>query len=490
MSSILASSDNSSVWLSISAAIKRRLRRMVAATSTPPLLDFYRSVYRVVISVAVLKLKDFASIKSIYVTRSCATGNITPGISDIDFQIIVRDDSGEIDSIRDTLKRFARLTGGLIEYYPRLVQTEDSLKQRWLRVPAFQHRYLEGKQTWKLLHGADLLGRLPDLTEQQRRTACYLEMVRWWVTFANNLLRDTPASADMVVTNSLCFKTVTELLNCRLILERGSYGKSRKSVLERIDSELNSRLSNLVANNFLGKHPEIIDDTLRFAVRFFIEQWAAASEHPFLAIYDQISQSVDCLQEEIQLSERFSAHIRVLIAYLESHWPDKFIQSHTVQSAFWQMDEFLFVIDVRRSDLPTVAELRSLTKLHDSWTALNQEKIFLFVRVGAVIFPLTPQFPLDLHRGVLTASTHPDVFLQLGENQVNWSDYSNWFLTDMSTDERWSDMPPVKRKQLQIISEASQRGFVIYPLTEQAIERASSKLSNQRRGILTNACSS
>src|SRR5581483_10898969 len=201
--------------------LKRYLRRFVLWSARPPLLAVYQQVYWLVIWGATLMLRRYRSIAAIYVCRGCAKIQIMPGISDIDFAIFLANDGKEKEAIQRTFRALDRATGGVIEYYPNLVTTLASLEYRWRSAPAWQYRYLEGKTTWRLLHGADVLASLPPLTETQRRSSCYVEMNRWWLIFATQILRASAQRHSAVLQNVTCYKVVSELLNIRAALFTG-----------------------------------------------------------------------------------------------------------------------------------------------------------------------------------------------------------------------------------------------------------------------------
>ena len=79
--------------------------------------------------------------------------------------------------------------------------------------------------------------------------------------------------------------------------------------------------------------------------------------------------------------------------------------------------------------------------------------------------------PRDLHRGILTPATMPDVFLQLGTSPVYWTDYVKWYLVDWRTNEQWPEPSAQKRRQLEAIARGYEEGSVVYPLTRESLDR-------------------
>jgi hypothetical protein len=143
-----------------------------------------------------------------------------------------------------------------------------------------------------------------------------------------------------------------------------------------------------------------------------------------------------------------------------------------VKSAFWDFADLLLLIDVDQQTLPTVREIASLTAFHNQAQRERLQNIFLFLHVETVAFPLTPVLPRDLHRGLLTPATTPDVFLQLGNEKVYWTDYTQWYLADWQANQQWVEASEQKQQQLRAIAKSAECGHVVYPLTLPALERA------------------
>ena len=452
--------------------LKRGLRWFVLWSARPPLLSVYRSAYWLVIWFATLVLRRYRSVLAIYLCRGCAKNQITPGISDIDFAIFITNNSTEKEAIQRTFQALDRATRGVIEYYPNLVTTVESLAYRWRAAPAWQYRYLEGRTTWTLLHGTDVLASLSPLTETQRRSSCYAEMNRWWLVFAKQLFNAREHKQNFILQNVACYKAVSELLNVSAELQTGRRRNSRAEALEDTDFPLAKRLAALAAHRFLTRDNQLMDETFRFLVTFFLKLWDGFHERPFLHVYHGDPQGVAGLESEVQAGMKERQHVQALQRYLETFWGEKRLGTHLVKSAFWDFDDLLWIIDVDQNLLPTIREVTELTALHHRTRQELTQNIFLFLRVDSVVFPITPAIPRDLHRGLLTPATMPDVFLQLGSDKVYWTDYTQWYLADWQSNQQWLDASDHKKRQLSIIAKTVESGHVVYPLTLPALEHA------------------
>jgi hypothetical protein len=452
--------------------LKQRLRRFIVWSSFPPFVSVYRGIYRLVIQLSLFVLRRYRGIISIYLCRGCAKNEIIPGISDIDFVLVTTNDSEERRSIKNAFRAMGKSTFRLIDYYPSLVTSKETLEHRWRTSPAWQYRYLEGKTTWKLLYGTDVLSSLPKLNEAQLSSASYNEMFRWWLTFAHQLLGSKSCRQDIIMRNVVCYKTVSELLNSRRALERGEYLYVRAAGLTDSEDPLLKKLAAVAEKRFLPLDEGLMDETLHFLTSSFLDIWDRFKVRPFLHIHNNISQHVDYPKSEIHLGEQEKERLAALYSHIEERLGRKCEGIHLVKSAFWDMEDHLIVIKCDRENAPNVRELADIAGFHKDLQQGKTSRFFLFFRLGPIAFPITPEMPKDMNRGLLTPATMPDVFIQMGDTEVYWTDYTKWYLADWQANEQWTEASPHKKLQLELISRSAERGSIIYPLTLEALERA------------------
>lgn len=455
---------------------KAKLRWFLASSSHSPLVWVYLGIYRLVIWLAVLVLRRYHSVVAIYLCRGCAKGDITPGISDIDLIVVIANGSKEKHSIQRAFQFLGLITAGVIDYYPNFARSKEAVEHCWRTTPCWQYRFHEGKRTWKVLYGTDLLASLPPLTETQRIGSCYAEMNHWWLAFAQQLLKTTDHHQDTVMRNVICYKAICELLNLDCAMRTGTYRRNRSEGLERCNTDFARRLKALSAERFLPPDDQLMDETLKLLLTFFINLWDGFSDRPFLPIHNGTSQLVDCQAGDLQVGDDTRQHLQVLHEYLQTHWREKCLGTHLVKSAFFDFDDLLLIIDIAEDMLPTIQEITGLTRLKRHVQPVPPEQIFLFLRLGPMAFPITPIKPRDLHRGILTPATAPDVFLQLGVSPVYWTDYTKWYLSDWQANDQWVNACARKRLQLSLIATSAESRRVVYPLTVPAIEREAERI--------------
>ncbi len=466
--------------MKITGLLKRKLRSFIVWSSRPPLASVYKMLYRITVSFAVRMLRFHQGIVAIYICRGCAKREITPGISDIDLVVITTNDANVRRSIQKTCRMLGVLTGNLIDYYPNLVLTMEIMEHRWHTSPVWQYRYQEGKSTWALLYGRDVLGSLPELTGQQLQASCYAEMNQWWARFADFLLKPGRYAEDVLMRNMICYKVVSELVNVQWAMRTGEYRYSRAEGLKAMDTPLARKLIHIAERRYLIADNLLVDEVYCFILDFFQKLWVDFELNPFLQVHTGISQEIDCPESELQVPEQIRLQARALRQHIEEFWGGKCLGTNLVKSVFWNFEDYLFIIDADRILAPTVKELAKLVALHCQSQEGYAPRIYLFLRFGAVGLPLTPVIPKDFHRGMLTPATVPDVFLQLGESEVFWTDYTQWYLTDWQSNEQWMEASALKKLQLSIISDLVRTGRIVYPLTREAVERAVPGAENER----------
>jgi hypothetical protein len=311
-------------------------------------------------------------------------------------------------------------------------------------------------------------------------------MNHWWLTFAMELLESRARHEDAITCNVVCYKVVSELLNADLALRTGEYRHCRNEGIERVDMPLTRKLRMIAQEGFLQADRRLADETLEFVLTFFKDLWHDFPERPFLKIHhDKNSQMVVSRRDDLLVEEGMNRHLEVLNEHLRSHWQEKCRGVHLVQSAFWDFEDLLLIIDGDESMLPTVEEITKLTTLHHECSAALESRplVFLFLRLGSIAFPLTPTKPRDLHRGILTPATAPDVFLQLGVTPVYWTSHTDWYLTDWQSNEQWQHSSAHKQSQLSIIAKSVESGRVVYPLSLPALRRESKRIQSLSRGV-------
>jgi hypothetical protein len=447
---------------------KSKVRCFLVWSSSSQLLPIYQGMYRLAITMATLLFRQCRGVTAVYLSRGCSKGEITPGVSDIDFILFVNDDARQRRRAEKAFHALQILSAGLIPYHPAFLFTQEELHYLWQNAPLWRYRFQEGKSNWSLLHGREALGSLPAISGIERTASCFIEMNYWWVQFCDFILQNDAYRGDFVMRNSICYKAVAEVLNARHALDAGEFCYSREDALRREDSPLSRNLLDSAAKRFLRRDRALEEETYRFLIATFSDLWSGFRLNPFLEVYADVVQEVDSADDDLR-KEKLRGPFGEIGRYLSDHWGEICRGVHLVKSAFWKLEDSLLVIDVDPDSLPTLDDLDQLIAVRKRVYNGHQPPAHFFLRVQQVAFPLTPELPRDYQRGLLTPATAPDVFLQLGEDNVYWTSHTKWYLTDWQRNRRWPDATALKRSQLKMITRSAAAGHVRYPLSLRSI---------------------
>lgn len=458
-------------------AVPRLVRSLILRTSCPPIDSIYQGIYRSAILLAVTVLGRCPGVAGVYVSRGYAKGQILPGVSDIDL-IVITEDEQKVARARQACRVLNRLTGGLIEYYPAMVMSLKQMHYRWQHIPIWQYRFAEGLVSWKLVLGTEVRGDWQPLPELQRRTADWHELGRWWMVFANAHLAPGASQVDRITANLACYKAVTETRNVLHAMQSGDRRSSREAALAGDASPFAARLRALRESRFLAQDSELPDLVFRFLVAQLTESWTTFGKRPFVTVYPQVLQAVDTDGLATDAAEtRLLESLRPLLGGGDLAYG----QVRIVSSAFFDLDDRLVVVDLDERRLPDVQEIARLSAAFARVSpGEGSRRYLLYLHMGGLAFPLTPVQFRDLHRGLLSPATAPDVFLQLGYREVFWTSQTAWYICDHSDNEVWRHAPLDKHEQLDIIGEGARCGSIVYPLSRVALERARSSRGLQQ----------
>ena len=259
---------------------KSQVRYFLAWSSIPPCLVLYRWLYRVAIWIAVQAFRRCPGIVAVYLCRGGAKKEITPGVSDIDFILIVGPDAAERKQVERVFSRLQTLSFGLIPYHHTFVLDEPELHFLWRTTPFRRYLFEEGKSTWLLLHGRDVRSSLPQMTELERTASCFAYMNYWWAEFADFLLQNENCRRDPILRRSVCFKAVADVANALHALRTGEFCYSRSEALEREDTPLCRRLQAASASRIPSRDPAIEEEVYRCLLKAFLDLWDTFRRRP------------------------------------------------------------------------------------------------------------------------------------------------------------------------------------------------------------------
>jgi predicted nucleotidyltransferase len=384
---------------------KALLRRLIVATSVPPIASLYRAIYRVLIRFAVWRLRQFGAVRAIYLHRGLACGDGIPGLSDIDLAVVGEWDRATESRVTEFWTRLARLCP---LYDPTLgVYTPESLARLFAFDPFLRHRLAEGQRHWKLLFGEDCLSRLGALSEDQASAGYESEIRLWWTYFARRAFSIREDRSDRVLLNSLCYKVVAESLR----MERGLRGLSvpesrRQAIAEALAESVGeqaaflSRLVESARRRHLSYRGDIVEDVESFLPAFLEQCYRQLALRPGGGVKLRVDSPE---QEHLHQREAIAGLVR-------GDAGPQWARISVVCGTAFAMDELVLFFEPSQGVPPNAAELRRLARVCAEKLGERRSRLSLYLRLPSVAVQFYAQ---DYFRGwqaILSPMCHPDMF--------------------------------------------------------------------------------
>lgn len=388
--------------------LKNIFQRLVLATAFPPLDKLYRLIYSLVVAAAVRLLSNEAVVQSLYLRRGYAKGEWLPGLSDLDFLVVVDslDDESEKRLLRK-YSRFARLTL-LPDEILEIREQKSFINQ--LHDPLKKYRLMEGKETWKLLFGRDLLAELPELGLEEITCGLYAEAAIWWAIFSWQLLQSKRNQQQPVICNSICYKAIAEVLKVHLALNRGIlvFGRKEalvnaKALLPPEDLRLLEKLEAIAGQRFVWKDSLVLNEALGFLLRN-VDKLHNSVAYP----ETKISARVDYLENEQLWNEQQYDHVDKIINHVSARWMKCFRGASLAPSYCHELDELILIIAIDSQQIPDAKQLSDLYEVYASSSL--QSSIHLYLLFKNTAFQVDATYYSFGWRSILSPLTNADVF--------------------------------------------------------------------------------
>ncbi len=467
---------------------KALLRRLIVATSVPPFIGAYRAAYRVLIRIAVRRLRRFSGLRAIYLRRGLAGGDGIPGISDIDLSAVGDWDEQVQSSVADSHARLARLC---LLYDPTLgIYTPRSLERQFRTDPVLRHRIAEGHRAWKLLYGEDCLDNLPPVSADEAAVGYEAELRIWWTYFARVAFADWKSS-DPLFVNSLCYKAVAECIR----MDRGLRGEplpqSRDLAVENAlaeaagaEAEFLARLSQCLKTRYLRYQGDILADTLAFLLPFLDRLYGCVASLPAWRALEGVGVRIDGPARERLHPAALPDELK------EVEWA----RTTLVAGTAFAMDEVVVLCEPL-GELPGMETLRATARACIRGFADRRGRVSLYLRLGSAAVQISGSDEIRNWQSVLFPAANPDIFPSLPRAwtapAAAFIGYERSLLTDAFND-------PVVYKannldflrtfwkflELVITEHSAARGEAIIAQTPEAVLRALDCLHAPRRAFL------
>jgi predicted nucleotidyltransferase len=492
-------------WTTLLVRAKHGLRWAVVATAGSPLCYFYRAVYRLHAWYGVRVARKFPGTRSIYLTRSMATGDITAGISDIDMTVL--GDWGEEEQIR--LMKAMGMLAAISPLYDSVlwqqVHRVEQLRHLWETDYFFQSRFDEGRREWKLVYGQDLTAGLPPIPPERLGGVYYMELRVWWLHFIMSVFGSGPTARDRIFRNSIAYKVVAEMGRITRAVETGVLPESRQSWLRMaLDEEAVGkrrdfllRLEQSVNSRHLRFEGDIQEEAYRYLITSIDGMHARLRGMPSFAATGEVL--IDAAPDELLRSPADLDHVRGLTDHVKKQWTGYRASFFVPSIAFFALDERMLLIEVDPEDLPSVQQLRELCRMHEAGGAALRQRISPYLLLPNGACEIQMLVVAETWRLLVFPPSTPDVFALIRDPEFRiggqsaltfstpqWSrfasdciaqelDVRRSILSKVTPDVFPSSLEIVRnvyrQLQLEVLLASSAKGTAICALSPAAIER-------------------
>ena len=221
--------------------IQDLIQRIIVHTSSPPLTYLYRKIYDLSVVVATLLLKRLDGVLAIYLRRGVAKGEIVYGLSDIDLLVIVNDDNNREEEVKEKVKatynrwsHFMPILGS-VDRELGLYSVSEFLNL-YKDYDFYRHWFNDGKYSWKLLFGEDVVKTLPQLEDFELYLPATEEFKAWWALL--NVEFNTDFGSPPFKRKYMWYKAISEASMIYLFVCHGKTIRNREAALCEIKNYL------------------------------------------------------------------------------------------------------------------------------------------------------------------------------------------------------------------------------------------------------------
>jgi hypothetical protein len=392
------------------------LRRLVVATSVPPLCQLYQFYYHLVARILVLVLRRHGDVRSVYLRQGCAEDEIEPGVSDLDLGVFA-------EGAEDVTAPYARAyrRAALLTIVPeRSLEVYDAcqLPRQYTESPFYRAKFSEGRVGWRLLHGPDVLRALPEPSTAERALAAYSRLQAFWGYFAVGLLQEPNRNQrDAIFINSICCKAITEVARAYGVLVAGRTFTGRSSVRSQAGEYLPGEFHGAVEvaeavsrQRCLTAPKDILDISLSFSVKLIQSLVDESRERPPFDPVTGGESDLGFLYANLEGFDRTRGCLEHVRRELNG-WGAAFQGLSIIPSLWFDSDEWLVLIDIDPASPPPVAALRSLSSLFPAAETACDTRLWPYLVTGDAALSLGTRRLERSFLRMLHPHVQPDAFL-------------------------------------------------------------------------------
>ncbi|HEY0796052.1 MAG TPA: nucleotidyltransferase domain-containing protein [Acidisarcina sp.] len=419
------------------ARIRLAIRRLVVMTSVAPLSYLYVGIYKLHLKYALRVLSKFPGVHSIYVTGGMTSGDMVPGISDIDLVVVGKWNDEQQMRVSYAMRRLSALSPLYDAQLGGNAHTISSLITMYETDYFFQFRLNLGRTRWKRIYGEDLFTLLPPLAPEKVAGGYYSEVRLWWEQFVDSAFGFGVTSRDEIFRNSIAYKTVVGIQKMDLALQGSEITGARKEVIQAVINQTSDaeekgfllRLQRSADHRFLNFEGNAQEQAFRYLIglmeRIHQRLPGALTFQPLPEAVD-----LDASAADMMICESSHQHLHGVVSLVSKEWPGYISASVVPSLSFFYPDDLVLMIEVNPSKLPTVDQIRELCRRQLEAAPGLRQRVALFLLLPHGAYQLEILSSAEFWHHTLCQPANPEVFALLGRPE---------FLIDGTTQRKPAD---------------------------------------------------
>jgi hypothetical protein len=407
-----------SAFARILSDLRMSIRRAVVASSRMAVFRaFYSAAYDVHLRLLTLIAGRFEGTLAVYATGGIGAGALNVGISDIDFAII----GNWPEQTQVTLLKIFGAITVLSPLYDRAsiaqITTIEDLKLLYATDMYMAMAYAKGAQQWGLLWGNDVLADLPPIASDRFVGCLAMEVRRWWNALASACFSTGVVSRDSIFRNSICFKTIAEILRAERTLSGTIHLASRRDLMESESKAGGDQIVELLVDSANQQFLSIAADPRPATMQWFLDHTELFHKQIASTPYFVTAQTftIEGSAAEAYLTHDIMDHARTVIRSAQQEWPTLRAAWLVPAITFMSPDSLALVLDPGDANIPALPALQRVCAEHVSGRELPSQRIRLYLLLRHAAYQLDAGDGLELPHYTLTPATSPDVFAALAK---------------------------------------------------------------------------
>ena len=421
------------------------LKHLVVATSFPPFRQGYTLLYRAIAWWVARYLAKDPHVGAIYLRGGGTRGELTPGVSDIDFMVVLHPDTQlpsypllRLGIFIPFGKRYKKLLTWLpmldkgIGFVPALFLAEQALTSHQRR-----YAFLELQHSGQLLHGQDYIAQcMPEIPVPIKQDATLACIEARWHWFFGNFVHQAGKPIDDISLNSMCYRYICDGLRFMEGFHSGTMNAKRAGVLNRHWSTFNKKdqdfahqLNKLAQKGFRGKPNTVVESSLGFLLRQFDAFYGQLAQDPFAQPLAALEHHLDFRCEEDFAPSPATGLAQEILTHVQTHWPPHLYGAYLVKSTLFPIDDRQLLLQVAPEHLPSIQQLYELNALYEHLQKGITTTVRLFLLLPNAAYCLSTKGLFNAHLPcILSQALSPDLFalLNIPQCQLLPGNYPVW----------------------------------------------------------------